>query len=72
MTTKTLKVAAVQPVCRPGPVAENLTHIEALVGEAASRGADLVLLPERFPEAFRFDESAWLAASPADGRVAAR
>lgn len=70
MTAKSLQVAAVQPVCRPGPVADNLAHLEELIGEAATRGAELALLPERFPEAFQFDDSAWLAASPANGKVA--
>jgi N-carbamoylputrescine amidase len=70
MTVTSLRVAAIQPVCGPGPVSDNLAHLETLIGEASSRGADLALLPERFPEAFQFDDSAWLAASPADGKVA--
>lgn len=70
MGATSLCVAAIQPVCHPGPVATNLTHLETLIAEAAERGAKLALLPERFPEAFRFDDSAWLAASPADGQVA--
>lgn len=70
MSNKTVRIAAIQPVCRPGPVAKNLAHMETLLNEAVAGGAELVLLPERFPEAFRFDEEAWLAASPADGKVA--
>jgi N-carbamoylputrescine amidase len=70
MTAKSLQVAAIQPVCKPGPVAVNLAHLETLISEAAGRGAQLVLLPERFPEAFQFDGSEWLAASPANGKVA--
>jgi N-carbamoylputrescine amidase len=69
MNSNTICVAAIQPICRPGPVADNLAHLETLISEAASRGAQLALLPERFTEAFRFDESAWLAASPAGGAV---
>jgi N-carbamoylputrescine amidase len=70
MSTKKIRVAAIQPICQPGSVADNLAHLETLISEAAARGAELGLLPERFPEAFRFDESAWLAASPANGKVA--
>lgn len=70
MSTKKICVAAIQPICQPGHVADNLAHLETLISEAAARGAELALLPERFSEAFRFDESAWLAASPANGKVA--
>jgi len=42
-----LRVAAVQMVSGPD-VAANLAAAEALVGEAARRGASLVLLPENF------------------------
>jgi N-carbamoylputrescine amidase len=70
MSKKKIRVAAIQPICKPGPVIDNLAHLETLISEAAARGAELALLPERFPEAFRFDESAWLAASPANGKVA--
>jgi len=41
------RVAAVQMVSGPG-VDANLMQAEALVGEAAARGASLVLLPENF------------------------
>jgi N-carbamoylputrescine amidase len=70
MAPTSLTVAAIQPVCRPGPVADNLARLEKAVATAAQAGAQLALLPERFPEAFRFDEAAWMAASPADGKVA--
>lgn len=69
MDVKTIRVAAIQPICKPGPVADNLSHIEELIEKVAADNAELVLLPERFPEAFRFDETAWLAASPAGGKV---
>ena len=69
MNAKTVRVAAVQPICKPGPVADNLAHMEKFIEKAAADAAELVLLPERFTEAFRFDETAWLAASPAGGRV---
>jgi N-carbamoylputrescine amidase len=65
-----LCVAAIQPVCRPGPVADNLASLEKAIARAAAAGAQLALLPERFPEAFRFDEAAWMAASPANGKIA--
>jgi N-carbamoylputrescine amidase len=70
MGATSLCIAAIQPVCRPGPVADNLARLERAIARAAKAGAELALLPERFPEAFQFDEAAWLAASPADGKVA--
>ncbi len=46
MTAK--RIAAVQMVSGPD-IAQNLREAERLVGEAASRGAKLVALPEYFP-----------------------
>ena len=71
MGANLLRVAAIQPICKPGPVADNIAHLETLVGQAAANGAQLALLPERFPEAFQFDETAWLAGSPRGGKVEA-
>jgi len=68
LISKTFRVAAIQPICKPGPVVGNLSHIAELIEKAAADNAELVLLPERFPEAFRFNETAWLAESPARGR----
>lgn len=70
MGATSLCVAAIQPVCRPGPVADNLARLENAVANAALGGAKLALLPERFPDSFRLDEEAWKAASPGDGKVA--
>ena len=47
MTEKSCKVAAVQMVSK-ADIHANLASAEALIGEAAGRGADLVLLPENF------------------------
>ena len=42
------KVAAIQMVSTP-VVEENIATARRLIGEAASQGADLVLLPEYWP-----------------------
>jgi hypothetical protein len=50
MCTTSLRIAAIQPICRPGSVADNLRHLEALIGEAAARGAELAPLPGWLPD----------------------
>jgi deaminated glutathione amidase len=59
------RVAAVQMISGPD-VAANLCEAERLIGEAAARGAQLVVLPEYFP-LISPDEQAKFALSEADG-----
>ncbi len=67
LSTRTLRVAAVQMVCEPGKTEENLTHAQAMVKEAAEKGAKLVLLPELMPSGYMATEAIWESAEPMDG-----
>ena len=69
MLPRTVVVAAIQPDCSSSSVEANLNALAAQVAQAAEQGADIVLLPERFSEAFRLDHSAWSSASARGGRV---
>lgn len=64
---KTIRVAAVQMVCEPGQAATNLKHAEALVQEAVSKGAQLVLLPELMPSGYMTTEAIWDYAETMEG-----
>ncbi|MFN0041097.1 MAG: carbon-nitrogen hydrolase family protein [Burkholderiales bacterium] len=62
-----LRVAAVQLRLELGSVSRNLAQAEALSGEAFTKGAEWVILPEFFPSGVAYSEkmhSAWL---PIDG-----
>lgn len=63
-----IRVAAVQMNCRPGDVAHNLAHAEAMVANAAEQGATLVLLPELMPGGYMATEEIWNSAETIDGR----
>ncbi len=45
---RTLRVAAIQMVCRDGRFQENLQRARSFIQEAAAGGAKVVLLPELF------------------------
>lgn len=64
---RTLKVAAVQATSTTGRAAENLRRAEALVAEAARRGAELVLCPEFLAAGYVFHERIWEGAEPEGG-----
>lgn len=66
--TKKIRVAAVQMNCRPGEVAYNLAHAEALVASAAEQGALLILLPELMPGGYIATEEIWDSAETIDSR----
>ena len=63
-----IRVAAVQMNCRPGEVAQNLAHAEAMVSNAAEQGAALVLLPELMPSGYMATEEIWGSAETINGR----
>lgn len=65
---KKIRVAAVQMNCRPGEVAHNLAHAEAMVASAAEQGAALVLLPELMPSGYMATEGIWKSAETINGR----
>jgi N-carbamoylputrescine amidase len=62
-----IRVAAVQMNCRPGEVAHNLAHAEAMVASAAEQGATLVLMPELMPSGYMATEEIWNSAETIDG-----
>src|SRR4030042_3697849 len=66
---KKIRVAAVQMNCRPGEVAHNLAHAEAMVASAAEQGAALVLLPELMPSGYMATEGIWKSAETINGRL---
>jgi N-carbamoylputrescine amidase len=66
--SKKIRVAAVQMNCRPGEVAYNLAHAEAMVASAATQEATLVLLPELMPSGYMATEDIWNLAETIDGR----
>lgn len=64
---RNLKVAAVQVRCEPRRTIENLAHAEAFVEQAASEGAELVLLPELMPGGYLLTEDIWKTAEQFNG-----
>lgn len=71
MSTRQLKVAAIQFSADPGAVERNLQRAEELVRRAASQGARLVLLPELTPGGYVLTESIWDSAETVHGRSVA-
>lgn len=67
---RTLTVAAAQMEVAPAPTAERLVRAEQLVADAASQGAQLVVLPEVFNTGYVYDESNYERAEPLDGMTA--
>ena len=65
---KKIRVAAVQMNCRPGEVAHNLAHAEAMIASATQQGATLVLLPELMPSGYMATEEIWNSAESINGR----
>jgi predicted amidohydrolase len=65
-----LKVAAIQMAPKLGDVEANLAQAEQLIGEAISRGAEWVLLPEMFTSAAACHPDMARAIRPLDGAPA--
>ena len=53
--------------CDPGKADRNLAHAEKLVGNAAEKGAKLVLLPELMPSGYMATEEIWDSAETING-----
>lgn len=66
-----LIVAAIQPESLDDDPAGNLDRAEALVREAAGRGARIVLCPELLAAGNRLDKRSWAHAEPFSGRTVA-
>lgn len=67
--SRTLRVGAIQMICVPKMVEQNLNHAEALIRQAAQKGAELVLLPELMPGGYILTEEIWETAETINGRV---
>jgi len=67
MSTKTLRVSAVQVSSQAGQVEANLRHATPFVERAAAEGAQVVLLPELMPTGYCLTEEIWNAAEPCGG-----
>ena len=64
----TLSVAAIQLICKPLCVDENLSRAKTLVSKAAEQGTKLVLLPELSPSGYLTTEEIWNAAETSNGK----
>ena len=67
MSTKALRVAAVQVHSQAGQVEANLRHATPFVEQAAAEGAQIVLLPELMPTGYCLTEEIWDGAEPCGG-----
>lgn len=66
---RTLRVASVQMDATPAPTSERLARADALVAEAASSGAKVVVLPEVFNTGYAYDDANYSRAEPIDGET---
>ncbi len=64
-----LKVAAIQMDCTPKPTPQRLGSATDLIAEAASAGAQLVVLPELFNTGYEYHERNYALAEPIDGQT---
>jgi len=64
---KIIRVAAIQSISRNGQLFENLAHVEPMVVEAKSGGAELVLLPEFVSTGYNLNQEIWNSAESIDG-----
>lgn len=62
-----IKIAAVQMDATPAPVVERLDRAADLIAEAASAGAQFVVLPELFNAGYEYHERNYHLAEPIDG-----
>jgi N-carbamoylputrescine amidase len=67
MSSRSLRVAAVQMVSENGERRANLERAGRLVHQAANDGAKLMALPELFSGGYWLSEQAWDTAEPQDG-----
>ena len=67
--SRSIQAAAVQMTAELGDIPKNLEKADRLVEEAASRGAEIIILPEFFTSAAAFHESLLQAALPIRGQA---
>jgi predicted amidohydrolase len=65
-----VKVAVVQMIAEPAPVADRLARAENLIAQAAQAGAQLVVLPEVFNTGYEYTDNNYRLAEPMDGQTA--
>ncbi len=64
-----IRVSAIQMDAFPATVSERLDRAENLVSEAASSGAELIVLPELFNTGYQYDDANYKLAEPIDGQT---
>ncbi|HNC52010.1 MAG TPA: carbon-nitrogen hydrolase family protein [Accumulibacter sp.] len=67
MSSRTIKVAAIQFRADLGDIPNNLSRAESLVSKAAAQGARIVLLPELAPGGYVLTEEIWNTAETMQG-----
>jgi N-carbamoylputrescine amidase len=71
MTTKSIKLAAVQIECEVGRTKENLARATHLIEQAANHDPNVILLPELTPGGYVLTEEIWSTAEPFNGQSVA-
>lgn len=66
---RTIKVAAVQMDASPAPKIDRLERAETFIAEAASAGAQLVVLPELFNSGYEYHDDNYTLPEPIDGET---
>lgn len=66
---RSLKIAAVQMFAQTAPVAERLERADSLIAEAASSGAQLIVLPEVFNTGYEYSSENYGLAEAIDGNT---
>ncbi|MEO1442235.1 MAG: carbon-nitrogen hydrolase family protein, partial [Chloroflexota bacterium] len=65
--SRQLKIAAVRMDAKPALVNERLERAESRVAEAASTGAQLIVLPELFNTGYEYHDNNYTLPEPEDG-----
>lgn len=67
--TRTIKAAVIQMDVAPAPTVQRLERAADLIAEAASAGAQLVVLPEVFNTGYEYHDRNYALAEPLDGQT---